>query len=220
VINWEFYEHHFGPPRLRHYLSHCDGDVANAMKLYRWNVAISAAFWESLTHLEVAFRNAIDGSMSDRHARLGRSGHWVFDNAHELGRDAQGPKRHRQPFADVEAAKLRVRRKRKALDAGQIISELSFGFWHQMVSQKQMFLWPDLASAFVNAPDRRQATVHDPMSRLRAFRNRIGHHHRIWSEDINARYDDVLNLAGFMDSKLQTFIEDHGRVQMMLQNGP
>lgn len=220
MSNWEFYERHFGEPRLRHYLTHCAGDAVRAMELYRWNCALSAVFWESLTYVEVAFRNAIDDRMCERHERLRRTGHWVFDDAHELGRDAHGPGRHRQPYLDIDEAKRRVRRNGKVLGPGQIISELSFGFWHQMVSRKQMFLWPDLASAFSHAPDRDQRTVQDRVSRLRQSRNRIGHHHRIWSEDVERRYLDLLDVAGFIDPELRSFIDRRSRVTLMLKRRP
>ncbi len=89
-----------------------------------------------------------------------------------------------------------------------------------MVSQKQKFLWPDLASAFPHAPDRNQATVQDPVRRLREFRNRIGHHHRIWSENPQDRYDDLLAVTGFIDTGLSKFIDQHSRVPMMLSRQP
>ena len=218
--NWQAYELHFGQPRLRQYLMSCAGDQQRAMELYRWNTATSAIFWESFTYFEVAFRNAVDRRMCDRHLQLGRSQHWIFDDVCELGRDARGAGKHNQPYVDLEEAKRRVRRNKKSLDAGQIISEVSFGFWHQLVSRKQMFLWPDLASAFPHAPDRRQETVHDPVSRLREFRNRIGHHHRIWSEDIPGRYEDLLGVASFLDPDLRTFIDRHSRVPTMLAHRP
>lgn len=218
--NWQSYERHFGGPRLRHYLAACGGDQQRAMELYRWNTSTSAVFWESFAYVEVAFRNAVDRRLCDRHSRRGRGGHWIFDDARELGRDAMGPGKHRQPYADIDEAKRRVRRNAKPLDAGQIISEVSFGFWHQLVSRKQMVLWPDLASAFPHAPDRRRETVHDPVSRLRDFRNRIGHHHRIWSEDVAGRYGDLLDVAGFLDPELRAFLDRHSRIAMMLKHRP
>lgn len=119
------YERHFAQAQLQHYLTHTGGDQTIAMELYRWNVAISGAFWQSLAYFEVALRNALDDRMSVRHAAQGRSGHWVFDDAGELGRDANDPRRHRQPYKDIAEAIQRVRRNQKPMSAGQIISEVS-----------------------------------------------------------------------------------------------
>jgi len=116
--DWAFYERHFAEPRLRHYLADSANDSSKAAELYDWNVAVSAAFWKALAYFEVAFRNAIDVRMAARHVRLGRSGHWIFDDHREFGRDALGPGRHRPPFRDVDAAIRRVKANRKPLTAG------------------------------------------------------------------------------------------------------
>ncbi|MBS7548793.1 Abi family protein [Dietzia massiliensis] len=215
--NWAFYERHFAPARLQHYLARAQGDHVMAMELYRWNVAISGAFWQSFAYFEVAFRNALDARLAERHLALGRSGHWVFDDFRELGRDGNGVDKHRQPYKDIAESIGRVRRNRKPLNPGQIISELPFGFWHQMVSRRHMFLWPDIAGAFPHAPTRDQSTIQDPVKRLRELRNRIGHHHRVWSEDVQARYGDLLSVAGCIDPALAEFINKRSQVPGLLR---
>lgn len=217
---WSFYEQHFASARLRHYLAECGGDRAAAMKLYDWNTEISAAFWESLSYLEVALRNAIDRQMTLVHARKGRNGHWIFDDDFELGRNAAQPPRHKQPYVDIWTAVGRVRRNGMPISSAQVISELPFGFWHQMVSKRQSFLWPDLVAAFPNSPNRAQTTVHDPVARLRTLRNRIGHHHRIWSFDIAGRYADLFAVAGYIDTDLAVWIDAQSRVPPLLVTKP
>ncbi|MEA9984121.1 MULTISPECIES: hypothetical protein [Subtercola] len=111
LATWSFYARHFAEARLRHYLTECDGDHDAAMQLYEWNTAISAAFWESLSFLEVALRNAVDRQMTIIHAKKKRPGHWIFDDAAELGRDTTGANRHKQPYSDIATAMFRVRSK-------------------------------------------------------------------------------------------------------------
>ena len=113
--SWAFYERHFARARLQHYLVRTGGDEIAAMELYRWNTAIPGAFWQSLAYFEVAFRNALDARLSERHTLLGRSGHWAFDDVHELGRDASGPGKHRQPCKYTAESINRVKRNRKPL---------------------------------------------------------------------------------------------------------
>jgi hypothetical protein len=60
----------FSTERLSTYLAHCDGDFAAAVEMYRWNSAITAAFWEPIGHLEVALRNTLDDRLAVRHRRL------------------------------------------------------------------------------------------------------------------------------------------------------
>ncbi|WP_334122305.1 hypothetical protein [Glutamicibacter sp.] len=219
--SWEFYEFHFGAARLKHYLTECGGDQDQAKLLYEWNSDVSAAFWESLGHLEVGLRNAIDRQMSARHIAKGRIGHWIFDEARELGRDAgSGARRHAYPYADIDTAISRVRKNRMPLDSGQVISEISFGFWHQMVSKGQMFLWPDLVAAFPYMKGRNQALVSTKVGALRELRNRIGHHHRIWASDLEKKFDVLVALAGHIDPNFGHWIKSESQVPQLLKKRP
>jgi hypothetical protein len=216
---WDSVEHHIGRERLQHYLAAASGDTSVARALYDWNVEASAAFWGSLGHLEVALRNTVDARMTARHERLGREGHWIFDDQYEFGR-REPPAAHQYPYVDVVRAKRRVMKNGKPVTPGQLISEVSFGFWHQMVSRAQMRFWPDVATGFPGAPDRAQTTVRAPVSRLRDLRNRIGHHHRIWNQDLRGRYDDVLLVTGYIDPVLSAWVDARSAVPAVLRRRP
>lgn len=99
-----------------------------------------------------------------------------------------------------------MRRKGKRPSESQTISELGFGFWRFLITRRHTALWPDLASAFPGAPDRRRETVEEPVARLHELRNRIAHHQRIWNRDLAARYADVLLVAGYLDAGLPAWI--------------
>lgn len=218
---WDFYEQHFGAARLWHYLSEHAGETRQAIRLYEWNAELAAAFWEPLGHLEVALRNTIDRQMSARNVARGRSKHWIYDDAQELGRGrGRGQYQHAYPYVDIATAINRVKKNKKTIDPGQVISEISFGFWHQMVSKSQMFLWPDLASGFPHMGSRNQELVSDIVSSLRDFRNRIGHHHRIWALDVSEKYEQILTLAGYIDPDLATWIDGQSRVGELIHLRP
>lgn len=127
---------------------------------------------------------------------------------------------HTQPYVDIEVAIKRVLKNGKILVPEQIVSEMSFGFWHQMVSKQQRFLWPDLAGGFPNMPGRGQDAVTTLAGSLREIRNRIGHHHRIWAIDVAEKYNDLLTLAGFIDTDLEQWIETNSRVNIVLSRRP
>jgi hypothetical protein len=182
--------------RLSSYLDH-GGAFARAIELYRWNAAVAAAFWPSLGHVEVALRNAMSESLAARHRRLDRPGSWLDDSATEL--DAR-------MRSHIATARRRVAQRGKPMSEGQTISELGFGFWRYLVTRRRTTLWPDLASAFPGAPDRRRETVEDPVARLHELRNRIAHHQRIWNRDLAARYADLLLVAGYLDVDLPAWI--------------
>jgi len=219
VPAWGFFEFHFAKERLRHYVNACNGDHTQALALYQRNIELGAAFWESLGYLEIALRNTIDRQLAARHRRKNRTGIWIHDEYGEFGRSRTGGD-NRYPFSDVVKASGRIQGNQKPVVSGQIISELSFGFWHNMVSNSRTALWPDVASGFPHAPDRNQARVSEPVDRLRRFRNRIGHHHRIWSEDVAGRQADILLIATYIDPRLAHWIESASRVPALLKNTP
>lgn len=201
----------FSAERLSTYIAHCGGNSAAAVEMYRWNAAITAAFWEPVGHLEVALRNILDDRLAARHRRLGRPGSWLDDPAGEL------PGRAR---LDIAGARERVRQKGKRASDGQTISELSFGFWRFLITKKLTRLWPDLATGFPHAPDRRRETVEAPLSRLHVFRNRLAHHQRVWSHAPEQRYEDLLALAGCIDPALPDWIEATSKVRSALAAKP
>lgn len=188
----------FSSERLSTYLAHCGDDFGAAVRLYRWNSAVTAAFWEPIGHLEVALRNTLAAQLSDRHARLGQSGSWLEDPRRELSERAR---------AEIAAARDRVRQKGKRASEGQTISELSFGFWRFLITKKLTGLWPDLAGGFSFAPDRQRETIEKPIGRLHDFRNRLAHHQPVWNRQPEERYGDLLALAGYIDPALPGWIE-------------
>jgi hypothetical protein len=201
----------FSSERLSTYVSQCDGDFDAAVELYRWNAAVTAAFWEPIGHLEVALRNALSAQLANRHRGLGRDGSWLDDPDGNLTPRARD---------DIAAARVRVRQKGKQASEGQTISELSFGFWRFLITKKLTGLWPDLAGAFPDAPDRRRETVEEPLTRLHDFRNRLAHHQRIWNRDPAARFDDLLAIAGYIDPALSAWITSTGTVREVLKHQP
>lgn len=211
---------HLSEPRLRDYLEACDGDLEGALALYTWNAQLAGALWVDLGHLEVALRNGLDARMRLRHIALGRPGSWLDDPTGELGRDRFGLGRHAQPYKDVAEARNRVTWNKKPLSVDQILSETTFGLWHQLVSRRQTFLWPDLADAFPHAPDRSRSTVAVPVSHVRHLRNRIGHHHRIWRLDCAREHARLLGLAAYIAPDLRTWIAGNSGVPRLVAARP
>ncbi len=147
----------FSAERLSTYIDHCGGDFASAIEMYRWNSAITAAFWEPIGHLEVALRNVLDERLTARHRRLERPGSWLDDPAQELSSRAR---------LDIASARDRVRQKGKRASDGQTISELSFGFWRFLITKKLTGLWPTSPAVSHTHPT---ASVEPSRVRSRAY---------------------------------------------------
>ena len=146
---------HLSGERLSTYLAARDGNLDAAVALYAWNGEVTGAFWEHLGHVEVTLRNTLDARLTDRHDRLHRAGTWLDDSTRELTPRAR---------TDIATARARVKAKGKAAVHGQVLSELSSGFWRFLVSKTYSGrFWPDLASGFPHAPNRALTTIETPV---------------------------------------------------------
>ena len=107
-------------PRLAPYLNASCGDADAAMRLYWWNVEISAAFFGPLHCVELALRNALHARLA---ARFGRPDWWATAPLNQQASDT---------VADL-AAKLR--RRVGVISADDVVAGLSFGFWVGLLSR-------------------------------------------------------------------------------------
>jgi hypothetical protein len=189
------------------------GDLQAALRLYDWNSAIAAAFFQDLGHLEVLLRNALSDQLASWHTRTGHTGHWYDDPARVL--DA-----HRH--ADLNAARDQIRRNGKTETPGRIVAELNFGFWRFLLDRRyQTVLWaPALRRAFPNLQPRRRDLVYDPVQRLNRLRNRIAHHEPVHHLDLEKRHEDLLRIVGYIDPAAQTWLTAVSTVAAKLQQRP
>ena len=206
------------PERFGTYLAAAAGDRAEAMRLYTWNTALSAAFYGPLHGLEVAVRNAM-------HRRLSL---------------AFGPAWYDDPRAGLDAGALdRVRRTKDELmrdrypaDPSHLVAALTFGFWVSLLGRGgrgpglgapkrnyEMSLWrPALAGAFPNARLAR-AAAQKQLDFLRTFRNRIAHHEPIFARHLAADHHGIRRVTGCISADVRDWIAHHRRVPP-LRGGP
>jgi hypothetical protein len=198
--------------RFAGYVAHCAGDRSAAVELYRWNAQLSGAFWQTLGHVEVMLRNALDARMRYRQARHGGRGDWLVDPRSGLDDRAKD---------DIVRAQRRVLGKRKQPGHGQVVSELGFGFWRFLLARRyQGSLWPDLAAGFPLSPSRDRRLIEAPVVRLHEFRNRLAHQQRVWTEPTSERYADCLVLAGYIDADVRDWIAATSEVPAVLAARP
>ena len=104
--------------RLRSYLAKYLGREDLAIRLYSWNIALSAAIWGPLGVVEVVVRNAIHGQLV---ARSGREDWWNDDRLR-----LQLLQRERRAIGDaVDTATRRVRE----ASADDVVAASNFGLW-------------------------------------------------------------------------------------------
>jgi hypothetical protein len=121
--------------------------------------------------------------------------------------------------ARLASAKETLRRANRPLDPGRIVAELSFGFWERLLTRGprgklnyEMALWrPALHRAFPNSR-RLRADVHKSLPGLRDLRNRIAHHEPIFSRDLEAEYQTILDVIGWMCIDTRAWVMHHSGV--------
>jgi len=155
--------------RFAPYVAKTDGDHDKAVALYVWNARISAAMFETLHHVEVILRNAIDSRFAPVDAAAPPREPWLADPTvlNEASRQR------------VHATAARISREGKTPTRGRVVAGLSFGFWRALFDKKYDRLWVShLHRAFPGGSGNR-AEIATLMSNLVPFRNRLAHHETI-----------------------------------------
>ena len=185
------------PERLRTYLILASSDRRDALRLYVRNAALGGAFHGPLQTLEVTLRNAMNDAMTEAHGRDWLSG--------ILLRPAQQEA--------VRAAKATLTRKRRPLETGRIVAELSLGFWTALLAKGyDASLWrPTLYACFAPPPAR--GSLHGELNRLRKLRNRIVHHEPILQRDLHADHDKILWILKMISPETAAWVDRHSRVR-------
>ncbi len=210
--SWEFLERHFTPARLHSYLLEFNGDKQLAQALYEWNIEISGAFWELITYVEIALRNRINQRFEN--AAISKGGHWILEFEKLATPNSE------MALKEIRQARFRISAGKKLVTPEQLVSELPFGFWVNLLSKRHRNFWPELASGFPGMPNRNPSVLYTKLSSLKDLRNRIGHHHRIWSLDLSSMHQDILKISAFLDKDLATWILRKSKVDELLARKP
>ncbi|KQX38332.1 hypothetical protein ASD04_11265 [Devosia sp. Root436] len=196
--------------RLARYLNDTGGDQVAAVALYEWNMAISEAFYSPLQNLEVVLRNALGNALR---ARYGAD--WYLQG---------GVPPLMYPLPEMLAkAREELTRRGIALEHGRILAELNFGFWGGLLSSRyETSLWrPIFFRAFADRPAGfKRKTVHDPIERLRRFRNRIAHHEPIHDRNLAEDYAEILKVVGWISPYMAVWLDETSKVTAVLAARP
>jgi len=181
--------------RLTKYNAWSGGVTNDALRLYALNVELSEAFYTPLHTLEIALKNGVNGVLSARY------GDQWFDDASVIS-DAYLKKK-------VSEAK---RRFNSPPTNGQVVAELTFGFWTGLFSPKNNHLWADLRPIF-NAKGVQRKKVSKALNETRKrLRNRIAHHEPIIQYDLLAEHTKVREMLGWLSVDALTWCDARCRV--------
>ena len=202
------------PDRLASYHRETGNDLEQSLRLYSWNTEISAAFYAPLQGLEICLRNALHRELATVYGL-----HWYDNRATGLTPQARD---------HIDRARRELLRESKPDDAPHIVAALPFGFWERLLTHGprgkrnyEITLWrPALHKAFPHAQPRRRQTVHAPIQQLRNLRNRIAHHEPIFRRNLQADYDDILRVLGWMCPETCRWVAHHNVIVETLGQQP
>ena len=193
------------PARLLPYLKAAREDPDKALQLYLWNTHLASACFETVSHVEVILRHAMDVQLSHHFQDEVCGIPWF------LRPIAATQKAQSRIDDDIETVRRRVRDLRRET-RDQIIAGLSFGFWANLLHSDHEQLWRDcLSQAFPGSSGRRKdvAAVVEP---LRVFRNRLAHHDSLLSINVIFQRDQLLRLAGWIDPTAAAWVSANERI--------
>jgi len=199
------------PERLGTYLLASNRDDSRALKLYIWNAHVGEAFHLPIQATEVALRNTINGAL------VRRFGADWWNNAKFL---AVASARQRKDITDVTR---RIQKRGSTLCTGQIVANLSFGFWAGMLdSSYNISIWSrELSSAFPHLPNKKKRKqVATRVRKVNNFRNRIWHHEPIFRMNLSQEYADAMELLGWICPTKLGWVKPHCRVPALLRQKP
>jgi hypothetical protein len=192
-------------PRLTPYLRATDGDAHAAIRLYWWNVEVSAAFYGPLQCLEIGLRNALHSQLR---GYFGRDDWW---SVAPLTADGV----HKVKEASEKIGGLNARRH----GPDDVVAALTFGFWVSLLSRGAAYdrkLWvPTLHRAFPHYSGRRD-TLHDDLVAMLRFRNRVMHHEPVHHRDLAADRSKIYRLLGYLSREAAREVESHDRIPEIL----
>lgn len=175
-------------PRYGRFLDACGGSHRHAIALYEWHAELTTASFGLIHRFEVLMRNAVDDALGGNQPQTPIPDTWLLD--FEILR----PDGIKQVILAIERLE-----KGKAVTRGRIVAGLSFAFWAGLFGRRYEELWRhSLRSAFPCGAVTRK-TLSTRMRLIQHFRNRVAHHDSLLGQDVSARLEDMLTIAGWID---------------------
>lgn len=186
-------------------------DEGRSLRLYEWNIEVSAACYATLHVVEVCLRNAIHDQLTRWHQDQGYQRCWLDDPGGLLDQRRR---------SDVTTAKSRLKHKGKTITPDAIVAELSFGFWRYLLSARyEWTLWmPAVRHGFPHVNRRRELAA--PVERLHNLRNRLAHHEPIHGRNLVGDHFDMMSVLGAICPHTFGWARDSTRLPLVLLHKP
>lgn len=186
--------------RFDRYLAWAGGDRERAISLYTLNTQISEALYTPMQMLEITLRNQIHTVMTDAYGEM-----WICKKKLLL---------EKHQTEQLEKAIQYIKKQKKDVCAGKIVSELSFGFWTAMLGSKYEDLWQKKLNKIAqreNGKGLRRKDLSSPMTPIRNLRNRIAHHEPILEWNLQKHYRNIIKITGWLSQPAASWCKNYSR---------
>jgi len=179
------------------------------MVLYDWHTELTVASFGLIHGFEVLLRNAIDSVLGEDQPQTPIKDTWLLDF------DTLQPDGIKQVIVAIERLE-----KGKLVTRGRVVAGVSFAFWAGLVGRRYEELWRHrLRAAFPHeALTRKDLSV--KMRLVQRFRNRVAHHDSLLDQDPQARLEDMLTIAGWIDPAAQAWLAGGSEAVAIAQRMP
>ncbi|HLM69090.1 MAG TPA: hypothetical protein VK358_16240 [Longimicrobium sp.] len=220
--------------RLDAYRQASDRDEADPLARYLWSMALASALHPTLHVFEITLRNAIYATsvklIDCSRLHMPDVPCWLDARNSTL--------LYAKEAGEVERAKTYLGAEPRRRTPGHLIAKLTFGFWVQLTARVYSEhradgprLWPrGLPSVFPYrwppgsrklAPDHGdREMVYKRLHEVRELRNRIAHHAPVWDRDLATEYARILEVLGWMSTRVAQSVQALDTFPCVLAAGP
>ena len=160
---------------------------------YFKGISIALEFWPVLTTLELAIRNSFSARLLDGHgSELFKTDAKIFSTPQVL---------------QIQRCKEQLsKRGKKQPSTNDIVSNLNFGFWTQLVTKHyESRLWsPLLKNCFVTPAARNRRLVESRLREAVEIRNRLAHHETVSKSRYVGALEPLIETIGWVSPILES----------------
>lgn len=200
--------------RFHPYLVAAGYDEAKALAIYLWNIKLCEATYPAMHMVEVALRNHVLQAVG---AAYGAT--WWH---HPDLRAALGAGQARLSEALTKAQRT-ASGKRRALVEGDVVSELTFGFWVRMLDRRYK---PRVWTAHFHAtfphvpPSVGREGLKARLLEVVDLRNRVFHHEPIIARNVLREHERLIGAIEWIDPDAAAWIKPHSRLPEVVHQRP
>lgn len=196
--------------RLTPYLKACGHDWERAIRLYEWNLEVSASFYPLLSTIEVSLRNCLIRCLKQSY-----QSNWWDD---PIFRTVLGQRGKRL----LDSAIRDITQSGKQVNEGRVTAALSFGFWVNMFLPKhEKAIW----SHFVTTCRGQSTTqnrdqLYQQLVLIRDLRNRIFHHETLIGIDLTKEYSNCFQVLNWICPETALWIKPKIKTMQLVRQRP